>query len=86
MRLTRDRVLRAMEARITSSNVYDLISLLAGLGIADEFFGLTARTVDEDGAFREFLLGLDPLLIDAIRHHKGPNKMFTGGISTWARP
>lgn len=84
-RLTRDRVLRAMEARITSSNVYDLISLLARLGVADEFFGLTARTVDEDGAFREFLLGLDPLLIDAIRHYSAWNaidpKLFFEGFA-----
>ncbi|SCG53977.1 hypothetical protein GA0070213_10510 [Micromonospora humi] len=67
--MTRERVLQAMAGRITADNVWDLVRMLARLGLADEFFDLAASDVDNDGAFRRFLLGLDPVLIDAIRHY-----------------
>ncbi|OEJ23264.1 hypothetical protein AR457_00595 [Streptomyces agglomeratus] len=82
--LTRERVLEAMRNRITSANVWDLVSLLAKLGIAEEFFDLAAVDVDRDGAFRRFLLTLDPVLLDAIRHYSAWNainpKLFFEGF------
>ncbi|TDU90346.1 hypothetical protein EV138_3932 [Kribbella voronezhensis] len=83
--LTRTRVLDAMRGRITADNVWDLVRLLARLGLAEEFFALAALEVDRDSAFRGFLLGLDPILMDAIRHYSfwntvNPKLFFEGFV------
>lgn len=83
--LAHERVLSAMRGRITSANVWDLVSLLAKLGVAEEFFDLAAIDVDRDGTFRTFLLELDPVLMDAIRHYSAWNainpKLFFEGFA-----
>ncbi|MFI6243708.1 hypothetical protein ACIBEF_27950 [Micromonospora sp. NPDC050795] len=82
--MTRDRVLQAMTGRISADNVWDLVAMLARLGLAEEFFDLAASDVDADGAFRRFLLGLDPALLDAMRHYAAWNginpKLFIDGF------
>ncbi|QNE22991.1 hypothetical protein F1D05_18085 [Kribbella qitaiheensis] len=83
--LTRTRVLDAMRGRITADNVWDLVRLLARLGLAEEFFALAALEVDRDSAFRGFLVGLDPVLMDAIRHYSfwntvNPKLFFEGFV------
>ncbi|SEE10059.1 hypothetical protein [Streptomyces sp. PAN_FS17] len=82
--LIRERVLAAMPGRITSANVWDLVSLLAKLRLAEEFFDLASLNVDRDGAFRRFLLDLDPVLADALRHYSAWNainpKLFFDGF------
>lgn len=81
---TRDRVLQAMTGRISADNAWDLVSMLAKLGLAEAFFDLAASDVDTDGAFRRFLLGLDPALLDAMRHYAAWNginpKLFLDGF------
>lgn len=67
--MTRERVLAAMTGRITPDNVWDLVSMLAKLRLAEAFFDLAASDVDSDGTFRRYLLGLDPALLDAMRHY-----------------
>jgi hypothetical protein len=67
-RLARDKVLEVVPGRIDASNVYDLISLLAKRGVADEFFGLLLASVDTDGRLRGFLLA-NGVLPDTIRYY-----------------
>ena len=83
--MTRERVLAAMTGRITPDNVWDLVSMLARLRLAEAFFDLAASDVDTDGAFRRYLLGLDPALLDAMRHYAAWNginpKLFLDGFA-----
>lgn len=83
--MTRERVLAAMTGRITPDNVWDLVSMLARLRLAEAFFDLAASDVDSDGAFRRYLLGLDPALLDAMRHYAAWNgidpKLFLDGFA-----
>ncbi|MEO3821121.1 hypothetical protein [Plantactinospora sp. B24E8] len=83
--MTRTRVLAAMNDRITPDNVWDLVSMLGKLGLAETFFDLAGTDVDRDGAFRRFLLGLDPVLLDAMRHYAAWNginpKLFLDGFA-----
>ncbi len=82
-RLTRDRVLEIAQGRMNSGNIYDLISLLAKRGFADEFFDLTRSSVDTDGALRTFLLA-NGVSIDTIRYYASGNgidpKLFLDGF------
>lgn len=82
-RLARVKILDAVRGRINGGNVYDLISLLAKRGVADEFFDLTRSSVDSDGALRAFLLSSGvPTYV--IRHHASWNgidpKLFFEGF------
>lgn len=83
--MTRERVLAAMTGRITPDNVWDLVSMLAKLRLAEAFFDLAASDVDSDGTFRRYLLGLDPALLDAMRHYAAWNginpKLFLDGFA-----
>ncbi|WP_308121191.1 hypothetical protein [Paractinoplanes bogorensis] len=82
--MTRERVLAAMSGRITADNAWDLVSMLVHLGLAEAFFDLASTDVDPDGSFRGFLLGLDPGLLDAMRHYAAWNginpKLFFDGF------
>jgi hypothetical protein len=81
--LMRVKVLEAVQGRINSGNIFDLISLLAKRGFADEFFDLTRPSVDTDGALRAFLLS-SGVPIYTIRQYASWNgidpKLFLDGF------
>lgn len=81
--LMRVKVLEAVQGRINSGNIFDIISLLAKRGFADEFFDLTRSSVDTDGALRAFLLS-NGVPTYTIRHYASWNgidpKLFLDGF------
>jgi hypothetical protein len=81
---THDRVLEAMQNRITAANVTDLFVLLAKRGVVEDFFELARTDIDNDGSFRRFLLAIDPQLLDAMRYYAAWNglspKLFLDGF------
>jgi hypothetical protein len=81
---THDRVLEAMQNRITAANVTDLFVLLEKRGVVEDFFELARTDIDTDGSFRRFLLAIDPQLLDAMRYYAAWNglspKLFFDGF------
>lgn len=45
-----------MRGRTASDNVWDQVSLLAKLGVVEDFFDLASLDVDRDGEFRGLLI------------------------------
>lgn len=63
-----ERILEAMQGRITADNIYFLVRLLSERGYAQKFFALTSRSADHHGELRRYLLS-HGLLLDTIRYY-----------------